>query len=146
MSGRVRVEVRVRFSDVDVFGHVNNAAYLHYLEDARFTAFAAAGLRGDGSFGPRVLVMARQEVEHLRPLLLRPDPVAVDVWVLRVGTSSVDLGYEVLDPAGGEVYARARTRMVSVDRVTGRPRPLEGEERAQLLRHVGAPPPLRPWD
>ncbi|PPK92115.1 acyl-CoA thioester hydrolase [Kineococcus xinjiangensis] len=154
-AGPVRVAVQVRFSDVDVFGHVNNAAYLRYLEDARFASFEAAGLCADGTVLPRVLVMARQEIEYLRPLLPRCgfvagpagiSGVAVDTWVLRVGRSSVDLGHEVLDPAAGVVYARSRSRMVCVDRATGQPQPLDGEHRAQLLRHLGEDVPLRPWE
>ena len=145
-DGPVRVEVQVRFSDVDVFGHVNNAAYLRYLEDARFASFEASGLDAAGAVLPQVLVMARQEIEYLRPL--RPPrfgTVAVDTWVLRVGRSSVDLGHEVLDPGEGVVYARSRSRMVCVDRGTGRPQALAGEHRDQLLRHLGGDVPLRPW-
>ena len=33
--GRVEVRIRVRWADMDAYGHVNNAVYLNYLEEAR---------------------------------------------------------------------------------------------------------------
>ena len=63
--------------------------------------------------------MARQQIEYLEPLLYRPAPVAIDLWLTDLQTASFDLGYEVLDDDAS--YARAETTLVLFDRFkTGR--------------------------
>ena len=42
---RLRTEVERRFSDLDLMGHVNNVAFLVYLEEARVRLFAELGVR-----------------------------------------------------------------------------------------------------
>lgn len=114
--------VSVRFSDVDVYGHVNNVHYLEYFQEAR-VAIAAQLWRAAGRT-PH-LVVARTEVDYVRPLLLRGTPYQVRTWVSEVGTSSFVLEAEILDE--GQCYARSRVLMVHLDPDTGRPEPLPQE-------------------
>ncbi len=139
--------MQVRWSDVDLFAHVNNAAYLRFLDDARFALFPSMGVDPAGRPTDSLLVVVKHEIEYLAPLAFRPEPIAVDVWVPRTGRSSVDLGYEVLDVAGDEpvVYLRARSRMVQLDRGTHRPRPFTPEERAVFQAYPGEAPVLHGW-
>lgn len=144
----------VRWSDIDLFGHVNNAAFLRFLDDARFTAFPSMGVDSAGRITDRVLVVVKHEIDYLAPVRFTAEPLAVEVWVSRVGTSSVDFGYEIR--AGGDAgaegaegsakpYLRARSRMVQVDRSTGRPRPFDDVQRERFAAHTDAEPDLRPW-
>ncbi len=148
---RGRVTMQVRWSDVDLFAHVNNAAYLRFLDDARFALFPSMGVDPAGRPTDSLLVVVKHEIEYVAPLAFRPEPVAVDVWVPRIGRSSVDFGYEVLDvaaPAGAAepvVYLRARSRMVQLDRGTHQPRPFTPEERAVFETYPGEAPVLHGW-
>jgi acyl-CoA thioester hydrolase len=82
---RHRHPVQLRWSDPDLYGHVNHARALSLLEDARLVMAA------DGSSGnaPPV-ILARLEVDYRRQLFYRPgEHVDVQSWVTRLGTSSV---------------------------------------------------------
>ncbi len=152
---RGRVTMQVRWSDVDLFGHVNNAAYLRYLDDARFALFPAMGVDAAGRLTASMLVVVKHEIEYLAPLTFRPTPLAVDLWVPRIGRSSVDFAYEVLDAeaqarddgsdAVPRVYLRARSRMVQVDSDTHSGRAFTAQERAEFEQYPGPEPVLRPW-
>ncbi|HET9657313.1 MAG TPA: acyl-CoA thioesterase [Kineosporiaceae bacterium] len=127
----------LRWSDMDAYGHVNNVQFLRLLEDARVSAFAARGSDDGGSVVDTGLLVARSEIEYLAPLVYRPAPVAIDLWVTAVAGASFDMGYEVLDEAGDDggrprVYARAETTLVLYDLVHDRPRRLSEKERITL--------------
>lgn len=138
--------MQVRWSDVDLFGHVNNAAYLGYLDDARFTLFPSMGVDETGALTASMLVVVKHEIEYLAALTYRPAPFAVEVWVPRIGRSSVDFAYEILDAANRDtVYLRARSRMVQLDTATHAARAFTTEERAAFEAHLGASPELHSW-
>lgn len=144
---RGRVVMQVRWSDVDLFGHVNNAAFLRYLDDARFTLFPRMGVDEAGAMTASLLVVVKHEIDYVAPIRFRLAPVVVEVWVPRLGRSSVDFAYEVLDGdgPGAGVALRARSRMVQLDRATHTPRPFTDEERATFAAYPGPDPALRGW-
>lgn len=106
--------VQVRFSDVDVYGHVNNVKYFEYLQESRIatTARIWAGL------DPVSLVVAQTDVDYRRPILFRPETYDVWSWVSRVGSRSASIDSLIAD--GDDVYARARVTIVFFDRATQR--------------------------
>lgn len=115
---------------MDAFGHVNNVAFVGYLEDARVDLlFVHAGTQAARDSLAAGIVVARHEIDYCAPLTFRPAPVVVEVWVSRLGASSFTLSYEVKDET---TYARARSVMVPVDPANGRPRRLSEPERAAL--------------
>ena len=127
----------LRWSDMDAFGHVNNVVFLRYLEEARidfmFTQAAEAG--ADEFAGGSVV--ARHEIDYLKPLIHRPAPVTVETWVTHVGAASLTVSYEIkdYDDEGHEtVYVRASTVVVPYDLVAARPRRISPVERAFLSR------------
>ncbi|MBO0920023.1 acyl-CoA thioesterase [Cellulomonas sp. zg-ZUI222] len=146
-AGRGCVVMQVRWSDVDLFGHVNNAAFLRYLDDARFTLFPRMGVDEVGAMTASLLVVVKHEIDYLAPIRFRQEPVVVEVWVPRLGRSSVDFAYEILDGEGPDaaVALRARSRMVQLDRATHTPRAFTAEERAVFEAYPGEQPDLRPW-
>jgi acyl-CoA thioester hydrolase len=143
----VSVPIPLRWSDMDAFGHVNNTAFLRFFEDARFTAFPAAGVGAGGLMSTRALLAARHEVEYRSPLLYGRHQLTIDIWATRLGTSSVDVAYQAVAEEGGtaSVAAVARSRMVMVDVSTGRPAALSEEERAQFTPHLGEEVRFRGW-
>lgn len=125
---RHRYECRVRFSDVDVYGHVNNVKYFEYYQEARLSFLASLGRDEDeGDFG---LVVARLDVDYRRPIRFRGDSYLVESWVTRVGGSSFGIAAEIQD--GDEVLSRAEAVMVTFDHNTQRARPLTDKERERL--------------
>lgn len=134
----------LRWSDMDAFGHVNNVVFLRYLEEARidFLFRLAREARGPGvaeEAGPDGegeapfaggSVVARHEIDYLRPLKHRHEPVTVEGWVTKIGAASATLAYEIKDTEA--VYVRAATVIVPYDLKKERPRRLTAEERAFL--------------
>ena len=149
---RLHVPIRLRWSDLDAYAHVNNAEMLRLLEEARIQAFwvndEAAGAAGtapldgaargtavlDGRPGAATLTLiARLEIEYLAPIPYLREPIDVQLWIGKLGGASLDVCYEVYGPAGQEgarLYARATTTIVLVDAATERPRKINDVERA----------------
>jgi acyl-CoA thioester hydrolase len=130
-------EVHVRFNDCDGMRHVNNAVYLSYVEDARIAFFMALGEGRETSFIGRGLIVARCEVDYVKPVLFGHGPVEASVDVQHIGRSSFRLGY-LLRQEGAEV-ARAATVIVGYDYKTARSRALHDVEREALEAYLVAP-------
>ncbi len=109
--------VQLRWADLDLLGHVNNVRLMEFLQEARVALLLEVGSRVDGAAGDLSAdfsqVVARNEIDYLRPLYLSEEPVSVSTWVEHLGRSSYTLGHEVLDQSG-RVAARARTVLVVV--------------------------------
>jgi acyl-CoA thioester hydrolase len=101
----------VRFRDVDELGHVNNAVFLTYLEEARIGFLVPKGAEASG------MILARVEVDFRAPLRTG-DELEIGVRPVGVGTKSFELEYEIR--TGDTVAARAKTVLVSFDYETGR--------------------------
>ena len=127
-ASRHRYDCQVRFSDVDLYRHVNNVKYFEYMQEARIDLLRLDE-RPPGEPELSVVVVA-VDVEYSRPVLLRPEPYPVDTWVDRVGASSLTLASEFSD--GREVLARARAVVVGFDATTSRGRPLPEWLRSRL--------------
>jgi acyl-CoA thioester hydrolase len=139
-----RVDVPLRWSDMDAYGHVNNVQFLRLLEDARVIAFEQ-WFGQDRSLLEEGVLVARHEIEYLAPLDFRHAPIGVDMWVTNISGASFDLAYEVRDPeeVGTTLYARAETTLVAYDFATVSPRRLRPDERAVLKALAGEPVPFR---
>ncbi|GHE61948.1 thioesterase [Streptomyces longispororuber] len=122
----------LRWSDMDAFGHVNNAVFLRYLEEARIDFMFRLSSKDGPSFSGGSVV-ARHEIDYLRPLVHRHEPVTIESWVTKMGAASLTISYEVKDAE--QVYARASTVVVPFDLRAQRPRRITAEERAVLERY-----------
>ena len=148
---RLPVPVQVRWSDLDAYGHVNNASLLTLLEEARVIAFWAGGPEGSpttaiidaGPGATSVTVIARQEAEYLAQIPHHRQPIIVDMWIGRMGGASLDVCYEVLSPDASQVYARAQTTVVMLDASKGTPRRLTEAERTAWEPYLEAPVAFR---
>lgn len=112
--------VAVRFSDIDIYRHVNNVKYVEYFQEGRIAAFAH--LRRAVRDFPRLhVVVAQTDIEYVAPMVLRSEPY--DCWsaVTRVGNKSMTIEAEIVDaadPAGERVLARSRAALVFFDPAT----------------------------
>jgi len=102
----VHVET-VRFRDLDGMGHVNNAVFLTYLEQARLAWFGT-----DATFALSDVILARTEIDFRSPLQVG-EQVEIGVRPARVGTKSFELEYELR--AGGRLVAEAKSVLVGYD-------------------------------
>ncbi|MEO6201502.1 MAG: thioesterase family protein [Cryobacterium sp.] len=144
---KLHVPISLRWSDLDAYGHVNNAEMLRLLEEARIQAFWVTDETGepggsavgastavlDGKPGAATLTLiARQEVEYLAPVPYMRKPLDVRLWLGKLGGASLEVCYEVWSPAGVEpavLFTRASTTIVLVDAVSERPRKINAIER-----------------
>lgn len=117
MTKRYSTSIDLRFSDLDLYGHVNSAVYFTYLETARIKLFMEAfqELTDQGIF----IVVGRAECDYKYPILLG-DTVVVSAWVSRIGATSFDLTYHIHDN-DDRIFANAVTTMVCVDSVKKKP-------------------------
>ncbi|WP_345799169.1 acyl-CoA thioesterase [Nocardioides sp. YIM 152315] len=106
--------VQVRFSDVDVYGHVNNVKYFEYFQEARISGFARIWEGLDHVS----LVVAQTDVDYRVPILFRPEAYDAWSWVARVGQRSATIESVIGD--GDTVLARARVTIVFFDGATER--------------------------
>ena len=126
----------VRFSDVDVYRHVNNVKYFEYYQEARIAMIAGLGplqgVGGEDHAGDGMsVVVAQVDVDYRAPILFREEPYAVETWVSRVGRSSFVVDGHIRD--GEQVLSRSRVVMVAFDPATQRPQPLTAPQRQRLL-------------
>lgn len=129
---------------MDSLGHVNNVQFLRLLEEARVIAFAQwfAGVE-TGPDGRPPLLVARAEIDYLRQLHWRKEPIVVAIWVSQLAGASFDTSYEVRSTRGDDavVYAVGETTQVVFDMDTQRPVRVAPEHQEILAAHAG--PPVR---
>ncbi|HNM97455.1 MAG TPA: hotdog domain-containing protein [Marmoricola sp.] len=94
--------LKVRFSDIDSYGHVNNVKYLEFFHEARLECAQQLGLGGED------WVVARAEVDYRRPALFRHSAYVVRTWIAEIANSSVTWGADLVDPETAEVLAKGR--------------------------------------
>lgn len=121
----------MRWSDMDAYRHINNSAYLAYLEQARVAMFFD---RNEGFSSGTVI--ARHEIDYLRPVVYHPEPLRLELWIDTVRGASFVVHYEVYD--GGTLAARAATICVAFDFGIDRPRRITDEERTILAGFADA--------
>lgn len=119
---------------MDAFGHVNNAVFVRYLEEARIDFMWRSGAGESGASFSGGSVVARHEIDYVRPLVHRYTPVTVELWVTRIGAASLTIAYEIKDEE--TVYVRASTVVVPYDLAEGRPRRITAEEKSFLQQYA----------
>lgn len=93
MNSKFETRVPIRFADIDAMGHVNNAIYFTYFEQARMAFFRErVGKIWDWTVDG--IIVAHNEIDYKRPVLLQDD-MRIILWVEKVGTKSFEVKYEV---------------------------------------------------
>jgi acyl-CoA thioester hydrolase len=113
----------VRFRDLDALGHVNNAVYLTYLEQARVAFLNPTGA------GYTEVILARCEIDFRAPVSLG-ETVEIALWPTRIGNKSFELGYEL--KVGDRLVAEAKSVLVAYDYERGESKPLSDKWRKLL--------------
>jgi acyl-CoA thioester hydrolase len=123
---------RVRWSEVDMFGHANHAAYLGWFEDVRNAYLEALGLTITATTpGP---VLAQVEVRYLKPLGHNTD-ILVTARTMALRTTSFTMDYAVWSDG---CAARGSARCVLMINATGERVALPETLRATFVARDGA--------
>lgn len=145
----VTVPLELRWADTDVYGHVNNVSYVRYLEEARIRAFGLPDYPAT-AMPDRPPVFARldqgtftmtaaQRLEYVQELVYCGQSILADLWLSRIGSSSLDMSCRLYHHAGAPTYLRAQVTLVIGDVASRRPRPLRTPEVHALAPYRGAP-------
>lgn len=127
----MKLTVEVPYGDIDAMGHLNNVAYLRYLEWARQKYWLA--MRGTiDDFWEIDFVVARAEIDY-RSAAHMGEVLELEIHVSRLGKSSFDFSYR-LSGADGRLVAEAKTTQVCYDWATRASKPLSPERRAEIER------------
>ena len=106
--------IDIRYGDLDPQGHVNNAAFLTYLEHARVAYIRHLGLWDGKSFLEIGFILARVELDYKSPIHLT-DSVEVGVRTSRLGNKSLDMEYLIKEQSCEQVYGKGKTIQVAFD-------------------------------
>ena len=106
--------IEVRYGDLDPQGHVNNASYLTYLEQARIAYIRNLGLWEKKSFLDVGIILADVQITFQKPILFH-DLIQVGVKITRLGNKSLTMQYEIEGIESRELFARASTVLVTYD-------------------------------
>ncbi|MBC8139860.1 MAG: acyl-CoA thioesterase [Armatimonadetes bacterium] len=141
MTYPLRTTIRVRTYELDSFGHVNNAHYLHYLEEARseflrqmglsFNDFAAHGVQ---------LVIVEANLRYLRAARYGDELVIVG-RTRDVRPASAWIDYVLTDAATGQVVVNAETKGAFLDARTFKPCRAPEAFRTAFAAHTGEDSP-----
>lgn len=129
-------QVPLRWGDMDSYGHVNNATFVTYLEQARVNAFAS---RPGESTGTEMLdagiVVVEHQIRYRRQVPFSAVPLRVRLWVDDVRSAFYVTAYELWNDSGEqpELAATASTTLAPINFATGRPRRFTPAERSYLL-------------
>jgi acyl-CoA thioester hydrolase len=127
-------KVSVRWRDTDALGHVNNAVYLTYLEEARDAFYQR-------TLGDPIYVVVRLEIDFRAEVRHADRTVRVEIAVERLGTTSLTTR-ETIRTAQGELAAEARVTTVRWDQDARTAVPFSDQQRARLAEFAVSPDSL----
>jgi len=124
----------VRWDDLDAMGHVNNAKYLTYAQEARFlwaTEEFSGAMRETSLIE---MVVARAEIDFVEPIYEGGRFVDVEITIGKIGNSSFNMLFTIGDK--GKIFAKVITVQVAVSPETMKSRPLTDKEREFLTKYL----------
>ena len=138
---RLVVPVTVRFRDCDALGHVNNAVYFTYLEEARFRWFRE--VFGEGGFEKHSIILAEAKCSF-RAAATHGELLEVGIRVERIGRSSFAHRYRIEATQPRRLVAEGESVGVGFDYAAKGSRELGADFRAAIEAHQGPLPATSP--
>jgi acyl-CoA thioester hydrolase len=122
--------IDVRFRDCDPLGHVNNAVYLTYLEQARLQCWRVLWRFGEADSAIPGVIMARAEIDYRQPVHFG-QTLEIRISLASIGRTSFTYDYEIVDEAN-TLVASARTVQVMYDYEAAKPVPIPEDVRQKM--------------
>lgn len=120
------VTIPVQFRDLDCMGHVNNAVYFSYMEQARVAfcdQFPEIDFRNPKNRTGKSLILANISCDFKKPVEMG-QVVEVGITIPRIGNSSFDIAYELRLASTTTIVASGKSVQVYYDYAAGKSLPL----------------------
>jgi acyl-CoA thioester hydrolase len=131
-----KITIRVRFSETDMFGHMNNTVPFVYFEEARIEYLKYLGLMQEwtANHSEFIPVVADLQCDYLRQVFFN-EIIDVYVKIEKVGNSSIDLHYMGVNPQS-EICFTGRNSLVNINRHTGRSEQWKKDWKEKFLNEI----------
>ena len=128
---KYRTLIPIRFSDMDAYGHVNNAVYLTYFEIARSNYWKEIV---QWNWGENGIILGRSEINYLKPITLN-DEIACYVRTTRIGNSSFDVMHVLvkITAEGEEICTTGKTVCICYDYTANKSVSIPYAERHRMI-------------
>ncbi|KKI92269.1 hypothetical protein WQ54_09735 [Bacillus sp. SA1-12] len=125
-------KIKIRFSETDMFGHMNNTAPFTYFEIGRIEFFKRIGLMEQwiDVNGEKIPVVADLQCDFLNQAFF-DDEIKLYVKVNNIGTSSIDLHYLGINQTGKSLFV-GRGTIVQISKQTGKAIPWTDEDKKRI--------------
>ena len=129
-------KIEVRFNDFDAMGHVNNAVFLTYLEMARINYMKHVVQSNESYIHSRKFdfILAHVSIDYKLPI--ESQFIIAQIWVSKIGNSSFEFSYKLIDEKNESVFATATSIQVSYDYKLKNKVPLPDEFRTFLQKEL----------
>ncbi|OEH91908.1 acyl-CoA thioesterase [Bacillus solimangrovi] len=136
-SFKYHKDIEVRFSETDMFGHLNNTVAFVYFEQARVSFFGELGFMSDWlkKNSETIIVTADLQCDFMQQIYFG-DTLEVYVKVAHFGNTSADLHY-MAKTTDGRVCLTGRGRIVHISKKLGKPSPWTDEMINRLEEYSG---------
>lgn len=110
--------IDIRFNDIDLIGHVNNATFLTYFEEARWKFFAE--IFGKENLTKINFIIASIEIDYENPIFPLDEPLVI-MWISDIGRTSFRFNYKIVSKDRERMFARGSSVQVFYDYSENRP-------------------------
>ncbi|QBC44639.1 acyl-CoA thioesterase [Iodobacter fluviatilis] len=130
-------EIKVRGYHLDLYGHVNNARYLEFLEEARWALVDESGGFEWFTSERLALVISRVDIRYKRPATMG-DVLKIETRLTHIGEKEGIINQRILRLDNDKLVAEADVTFAVISAKSPGALPLEGElaERLQGMMHV----------
>lgn len=134
---RHQITLQLRFSDMDAFGHINNAKFLTYIEEARVKYFDEI-VKWEYDWSKYGIILARVEIDYKVPGYFK-DSLIVQTRCSRIGNKSLTLEYQLVKKENEKdtIISSALSVLVMYDYENGNSIQVPGEWKAAIEKFEG---------
>lgn len=130
-SFKHRTQIQVRYNDIDILNHVNNAVYQQYLDMAKYNYFKQV-LKGTFSFENYMFVLAHLEINFTEPIVLGED-IVVLTKTINIGEKSLRLRQLIFENKKERVKAVADSVMVAYNKAINNSLTIDNIRRQMIM-------------
>lgn len=130
-SFKYKTVIEMRFADLDMMGHVNNAVYFTYMEIGR-TKYWEHAIKWD--WHKTGVVIGQASIDYIAPLLLN-DKISMYIRTSRIGNTSFDLEYLIVKTVNGKeiTCSKGKTVCVAFDYASKKSAQIPDKERNKMI-------------